>query len=325
MKRSEQDDVQSMAVLKPKLSLDEQIEYLKKKGVRFNIMNEASAKKYLAYNSNYFKLTAYRKNYSKHPDGADKGKYIHLEFAYLVDLAVIDMKLRYKIVQIALDIEHHTKLQILREADLHNEDGYQIVSDYTNSLNKHQLAFFESEISRNKENVYCGDIIDKYHNTFPVWALLEVIPFGRLVSFYGFCAERFKAAYMQDNYYRLLTCKEIRNAAAHSNCILNELKAHTAKHKTNTDVTKELMKIPGISAGFRKSRMSNARIQQIVTLLYMHKTMVSSAGLRQSETNGLHEVVDRIKKHYEFYEDNPTIKSSLDFLKLVIDNWFPIG
>jgi hypothetical protein len=85
------------------------------------------------------------------------------------------------------------------------------------------------------------------------------------------------------------------------------------------------MKIPGISAGFRKSRMSNARIQQIVTLLYMHKTMVSSAGLRQSETNGLHEVVDRIKKHYEFYEDNPTIKSSLDFLKLVIDNWFPIG
>jgi len=60
-----------------------------------------------------------------------------------------------------------------------------------------------------------------------------------------------------------LTCKEIRNASAHSNCILNDLKARTATHKTNTDVTNELMMIPDMNSNFRKNRMSNARIQQL--------------------------------------------------------------
>jgi abortive infection bacteriophage resistance protein len=48
-------------VIKPKLSLDGQIEHLKEKGVLFNIMDETVAKEYLAQNNNYFKLTAYRK------------------------------------------------------------------------------------------------------------------------------------------------------------------------------------------------------------------------------------------------------------------------
>ena len=103
-----------MTIKKPKLSLDEQIEHLKDKGILFNIMDESDAKKYLEQNNNYFKLTAYRKNYNKHPDGKNKGKYINLEFAYLVDMAIIDMRLRYQIVHMALDIEHHAKLQLLR-------------------------------------------------------------------------------------------------------------------------------------------------------------------------------------------------------------------
>ena len=85
-----------MNITKPKLSLDGQIEHLKENGVRFNIMNEMEAKEYLAQNNNYFKLTAYRKNYAKHPAGENKDKYINLEFAYLVDIAVIDMQLRYR-------------------------------------------------------------------------------------------------------------------------------------------------------------------------------------------------------------------------------------
>ena len=65
-----------MTIKKPKLSLDEQIEHLKDKGILFNIMDESDAKKYLEQNNNYFKLTAYRKNYNKHPDGKNKGKYM---------------------------------------------------------------------------------------------------------------------------------------------------------------------------------------------------------------------------------------------------------
>lgn len=311
-----------MEIAKPKLSLDGQIEHLKEKGVLFNIMNEAEAKEYLAQHNNYFKLTAYRKNYDKHPDGENKDKYINLEFAYLVDLAVIDMKLRYRTVHMALDLDHHTKLQLLRKMDEYDEDGYQVVRDYIDSLDEKQRKIFDGEINRNKGNIYCGDIIAKYEGAFPVWAFIEIVPFGRLVAFYGFCADRFADKLMKDTFYRLLTCKEIRNASAHSNCILNNLKARTATHRTNNAVTAALMAIEGMNKNFRKNRMSNARIQQVVTLLYTHKDMVESDGIKQSEGEELKKIMDRIDKNYDYYSTNPMKKRTFDFLKLVIDSWF---
>lgn len=311
-----------MDITKPRLSLDGQVEHLKQKGVLFNIMDEEAAKEYLTQNNNYFKLTAYRKNYGKHPDGENKGKYINLEFAYLVDLAVIDMKLRYRIVLMALDIEHHTKLQLLHKIDKHNEDGYQIVQDYLDFLNENQKKICYSELNRNKGNIYCGDIVNKYAGAYPIWAFIEIIPFGRLVSFYDFCARRFDDDEMKNNYYRLLTCKEIRNASAHSNCILNDLKANTTTHKTNKDVTDKLVKIPKMNSNFRKNRMSNARIQQIITLFYMHKTMVGSDGIKQSEGEELQKVMKRIDKNESYYQTNPLIKGTFDFLKMVVDSWF---
>ena len=62
---------------------------------------------------------------------------------------MIDMKLRYRIVHMALDIEHHTKLQLLRMMDKFNEDGYQIVQDYLDSLSEVQRKICDSEINRN--------------------------------------------------------------------------------------------------------------------------------------------------------------------------------
>ena len=145
---------------KPRLSLDEQIQHSKDKGILFNIMDEGSAKQYLKYNNNYYKLTSFRKNYDKHPGGENAGKYINLEFAYLVDMAIIDMRLRYRIVEMALDIEHHTKLQLLRKIGEYDEDGYQIVRDYINSLDDSHKNNFESEISRSRGNTYCGNMIE---------------------------------------------------------------------------------------------------------------------------------------------------------------------
>ena len=259
-----------MTIKKSKLSLDEQIEHLKDKGILFNIMDESDARKYLEQNNNYFKLTAYRKNYNKHPDGKNKEKYINLEFAYLVDMAIIDMRLRYQIVHMALDIEHHAKLQLLRKLDEYDEDGYQIVQDYINSLTERQKKIYDGEIERCRRSIYCSGIIEKYDDAYPVWAFVEIITLGRFVDFYGFCAKRFADRDMMDNYYNLLTCKKIRNASAHNNCILNDLKARTSTNVTNASITAKLMTIQGMNMNFRKNRMSNARIQQIVILLLQY-------------------------------------------------------
>ncbi len=311
-----------MNKFKPILMIDEQISHLKDKGVRFEIMDEESAKEYLRTHNNYFKLTSYRKNYAKHPDGENKGKYIELDFAYLVDISIIDMQLRYMIVPMALDIEHHTKLKLLKKVEEYGEDGYQIVRDYIDSLDVQQKLVYDGEINRNRRSVYCGDLIDKYDGSYPIWVFIEVISFGRLVSFYDFCANRFSDMSMKNNFYRLLTCKEIRNASAHSNCILNDLKARTASHGTNAEVTKALMNIKGMNKNFRKNRMSNVRIQQIVTLLYVHKNIVSSDGVHKNEAKGLQDVIKRAFRNIDYYKNNSMIKGTFDFLKLVVDSWY---
>ena len=307
---------------KPRLSLDEQIQHLKEKGILFNIMDEDSAKQYLKYNNNYYKLTSFRKNYDKHPGGKNKGQYIKLEFAYLVDMSIIDMRLRYRIVEMALDIEHHTKLQLLRKIDEYDEDGYQIVKDYIDSLDDRQKNHFESEINRNRRSIYCRNIIEKYGGNYPVWAFLEIISFGKLVGFYRYCANRFSDKEMKDDYYRLLTCKKIRNGAAHSNCILNDLRPHTAEHHTNKEITKELIHIPHMNSNFRKNKMSNTRIQQIITLLYMHKKIVRSEEIALYESGELKKLIRRIDRNSNYYKTNKLIQETFRFFEMVVDSWF---
>lgn len=312
-----------MKYKKPKLSIDDQILHLQSKGINFNEMSVADAKEYLSENNNFFKISAYRKNYPKHLAGENEGKYIDLDFVYLKDLAILDMRLRYLFLHLCLDVEHYTKISLLRTVDENDsEDGYSIVNDYISSLNEKQESTLKAEIKRNINNIYCGSIINKYSDDYPIWAFLEIIPFGRLVSFYKFCAERFNIKTMVNNYYILLTCKEIRNACAHNSCILNELSSNTTKHKTNNSVTQALSSIPSLSSTTRKRKMSNAHIQQLVTLLYFHKKIVTSHGVHEAQSKALHILIDRMLKNIHYYDTNENIKTSFEFLKIIIDNWF---
>ena len=94
---------------------------------------------------------------------------------------------------------------------------------------------------------------------------------------------------------------------------------------TNAGVTKALMSIKGMNTNFRKNRMSNARIQQIVTLLYMHKEIVTSEGVHEKESKGLQDVLTRAFKNNDYYKNNPMLKGTFDFLKLVVDSWYTHG
>lgn len=308
---------------KPKLSVEEQVAHLRQKGVKFEIISEEGALEYLSKNNNYFKLTAYRKTFLKHNGGKDDGKYINLEFAYLKDLAIIDMRLRYALLHLALDIEHYAKVRLIQLIENRDEDGYTIVNDFIESLSDDQKKSFLREIDRNRDNPYCGSIIHKYEGEFPIWAFVEVIPFGRFTMFYKYCADYFEDRKLANEYYLLLSVKALRNATAHSNCIINDLSANTANRQTSNEVSIELGKIPGVSKTIRRRKMSNVRIQQIVTLLYTHKKIVTSSGVHQHQCEVLHDVLWRMFHHIDYYATNDTIKTTFDFIKVVIDNWFP--
>ena len=314
-----------MLAEKKKFSVDEQLSHLRQKGITFTYCSEEAARDYLQNNTYFFKIRAYRKNYPKHADGKEKGKYINLDFQYLIDLAVLDMQLRYLLIQIALDVEHYVRMQLVRYVETINEDGYSIINDYLDSLSEEKRNIFLFELERNKENIYCGAISEKYNGRYPIWAFVEIISFGRLISFYNFCANRFQDKKMKNNYYRLMACKEIRNAAAHNNCILNELHSGTAKYQSDNDVNRALMQIKGVTKTIRKRKMSNARVQQIVTLLYTHKTMVTSQAILEKESEKLNVFSERMLKNMVYYQENDVIKTTFSFLKMVIDNWYPVA
>ena len=46
------------------------------------------------------------------------------------------------------------------------------------------------------------------------------------------------------------------------------------------------------------------------------------AGLRQSESENLQKIKDRMYKHIDYYQGNNTITSTFNLLKTVIDDWF---
>lgn len=47
------------------------------------------------------------------------------------------------------------------------------------------------------------------------------------------------------------------------------------------------------------------------------------SNIKTSESEELHKVMTRIYKHIDYYKGNPEVKNTFDFLKMVVDSWFP--
>ncbi len=312
---------------RPMLDVEGQIDHLQFKGVQFNKITIEEATTYLREKNNYFKLRAYRKNFPKHPDGKLKDKYINLDFAYLKDLAIIDMRMRYAFMHIALDIEHFAKVHLLRIIKESGNDGYQIVEDYFKNLkagddiegtNRYDALL--ADLNRNRNNPYCGGIIEKYKDCYPVWAFIEIVPLGTLIHFYGFCSDQLSDSKLKDWYFLLLTIKELRNAAAHSNCLIHDMGAKDSMRKPNYSMLRALK---NISKSTRDSQLKNERMRQIITLLYAHKTIVTSDGVHEHTKKNLNDLVHRMYRNIDYYEDNENILASFEFFRKSVDILFP--
>lgn len=86
----------------------------------------------------------------------------------------------------------------------------------------------------------------------------------------------------------------------HNNCVLNNLVAGVPAHRARHAVTRALGSVPGVSAAMRRSKMSNDRLQQITTALYMHRC-VASPGVIEHRSQSLHAFVARMNRHSDHY------------------------
>lgn len=306
-------------VNKPMLSVDDLIQHCRDKGITFNFISEEDAKRYLSENNNFFKLSSYRKNFSKYTDGVNKGKYEKLDFAYLIELARIDVEVRHILLKMCLDIEHFLKVCLLKVVEenvkMGTEDGYKIVTDFVQTFAPDD--FLGDKIKQNQKNPYCRNLVGKYGKVMPIWVFVEILNFGDLKKLIEFYAK--KTGWQPPVDFRSLDrVRQIRNAAAHNNCIINDLTVLGSSIKTPVEITKFLSDA-GISSNQRKKKLSNARINQIVHLLYLYDTIVKSPntrGIRISELLGLMD--KRMVVHGDYFEGNDILSTTYDFFKKII-------
>lgn len=119
---------------KPKKLVSQLVSEMKNdRGITFKYVEETVAIDYLSNINNYLRTAAYRKNYQKHQMGLKQGKYLDLDFSYLVEMSVLDMHYRFLIQKMCSDIEHSMCVQLIR--DIENDtstDGYDLVDKFFN-------------------------------------------------------------------------------------------------------------------------------------------------------------------------------------------------
>ena len=320
---------------KPKCSAHDLILMLRdQKGVTFNIIDETTAEQYLSTRNNYLRTASYRKNYDKHRSGENIGKYIQLDFAYLVELSKLDMYLRAVLLQMCIDIEHALKVTLVSDLESNSaEDAYSIVQDFLN-----QYPDILTNITHKADSIFTGDLIQKYFDLCyvfspngtirteiasvdcPVWVLVEILAFKDFLRFLAFYDKKYPGRIAFNN--RLLnTVRSLRNACAHNNCILMSMRPGTTQ--PNSMVSQYVSHIPSVKKEERQKKLSCRPLYEIVSLLMEYTVLVSD----DVRTHRLLQLKDfahsRMMDHFDYFRSNQPVSTSFLFLQKIIDHFAP--
>ena len=131
----------------------------------------------------------------------------------------------------------------------------------------------------------------------PLWALLEVVSFGTLIGMMKFCADRWGDPDLKELHYQLKRVKSIRNATGHSSCFLNDIgDKKRGNIRVPSVISRELSQM-GLPKKLRARKLRNARMQQVVSLLYLYSVLVPDGGSRTRALAAL-------RKFYETADEN---------------------
>lgn len=303
--------------MKQLLSIEELIQHMKNRGITFNGISENDAKQFLQNNNYYMKLAAYRANYDKCDTGKRQGQYKKLDFGYLKELSTIDMYLRYIVMDMCLDIEHVIKVRLIKNITNNpSEDGYDIVRKFIAQDDNLRIL---KNIRSHKSGEYCKDLIEKYYPYFPVWVFVELISFGDLLYFCSFYEKIYGVQIINNKLMN--TVRDVRNAAAHSNCLLNKMTEKIDSTKqVNNEISSFIIGMKNISKTSRVNNLSYKFTNSFVTVLYVYDSLMNEIP-KQKRYKEIQEFMNgRVVKNKQFFQSNSKIVGVYNFHKKVIDN-----
>lgn len=316
---------------KPMLRVDQLVEHMKSKNIKFGYISEEAAEKYLKNNNNYYNLSSYKNIFERFIGGPNDRKFIDLDFAYLKDLSIIDMRLRYLLFQMTIDIEHYLKIELLNLLEeIPEENGYDIVNEYLDEDFNGKKRVHNSIFKKLGDSLY-KEFFDKYNlkeeeqiKNIPIWEFLEIISFGELITFYIKFCDKYNLKKQYKRRFILVEINKLRNAAAHNSCILCDIGKKDNFNRIDYRISSLLGKC-GVSEESRETKLSNTRIRQITYTLFMFNDIITSDGIKQQITKELNDLFyNRIIYHKEYYNNNELLVSVYEYFDKIIKKYFTL-
>ncbi|RYQ36072.1 Abi-like protein [Bifidobacterium pseudolongum subsp. globosum] len=289
--------------MRQKLTVEEQIDVMKRHGVLFEDCDENKAADFLTYNTYFFKLKVFENNFRKTEDGLYDG----LDFAHLVDLSTIDYRLRALLSSLCLNIEHAMKARFNRLLmDDPNEDGYQIVREF-DPERKYVFTGYNNERGGVYHySPYSEEMVDKFCREPAAWNLWEVVSFSDLQAMYDCYIQK---RGLRDNATTFnKSVRILRNAASHSSCLLIGLRREKGKEINPTSYFMtclseigKILQYEDASIGKLKSAVRKyPLVHDYACTLMSFLVMVDSQGIRKSIGKSIQEFSDRFELKYQY-------------------------
>lgn len=292
--------------MKAKLPLPKFYDNMECRGITFKHHNKEEVLEILETRNYYYKLTAFRKNFDK-----VDGKYINLDFSYLVDLASIDMHIRNYLLEISLSTEHFIKTELSRLFNANQkEDGYTIVQEFKlkneYSYNKTMRYF--------KKTRYQKDMYHKRKDELSVWVFMEHTDYSALLDLVNLYLRKYNPKTLKKASQLGGSTRNIRNACAHNSVFLIEWFNELYKVENNPAGVKSLADEIGIT----KEKYQYAKVNDLIALFSLLKTYGSKEVIKHYHKAGK-ELLERCLRNKKYYENVPKLKEKYDVLVKLVD------
>lgn len=289
-----------------KLTTDQQIEWLKNKGVTFERMSEEGARSYLSDFNYFYKITAYRQNFEKDSNG----KYIELDFDDFHDMSLADMFLSRYLMTMSSAVEHGLQSKLIRQVEENQlDDGFISAEKLKNSQHDFYQRTYEKSVGNLEKTIYQNHIFKKYNPNFPIWALINSSDFQGLSNIINFYGDEYQIEELKELRYLLISTRHIRNAVAHSQQILVGISDRNFYSRSET--IKQYARDLHISTSILK----NIKVHDIVALFCL-SDKVLSPGMIKHFKDDLQVLIDQHLKKVQRERKN-AIKPLDEFIDVL--------
>ena len=173
---------------------------------------------------------------------------------------------------------------------------------------------------------YSGALVRKYADgPIPLWTLLELVSFGPLTRLYRHCFGKAGAIDdpeergMLSSYRGMLRCtQQLRNAAAHNDCLLNGLASHEKKSGAYPKIRKALVEDYGMDPDV-VAQVGSVRVaMDLAAVLICYDAYVPRGGSRSRAGLALLAARDRFAEHAPWFDKTYAVKSFLDYANALL-------